>query len=130
LSDTFLTTGVVLAPSACASKPDRSRAVAPTWPEESSVSADFIELRKRFRRFAFPMTVVFLSWYLLYVIASGWARDFMGHELIGNINVGYVFGLLQFASTFFIAWLYERHMEDKVDPLAARIRDELEAGAA
>jgi uncharacterized membrane protein (DUF485 family) len=93
-------------------------------------SADFIELRKRFRRFAFPMTVVFLSWYLLYVIASGWARDFMGHELIGNINVGYVFGLLQFASTFFIAWLYERHMEDKVDPLAARIRDELEAGAA
>lgn len=93
-------------------------------------SADFIELRKRFRRFAFPMTVVFLSWYLLYVIASGWARDFMGHKLIGNINVGYLFGLSQFASTFFIAWLYERHMENKVDPLAATIREELEAGAA
>jgi uncharacterized membrane protein (DUF485 family) len=93
-------------------------------------SAEFIELRKRFRRFAFPMTVVFLSWYLLYVIASGWARDFMGHKLIGNINVGYIFGLLQFLSTFVIAWLYERHMEDKVDPLAARIREEIEAGAA
>lgn len=93
-------------------------------------SAEFTELRKRFRRFAFPMTIVFLSWYLLYVIASGWARDFMGHELIGNINVGYVFGLLQFVSTFAIAWLYERHMEDKVDPLAARIREKLEAGAA
>jgi uncharacterized membrane protein (DUF485 family) len=93
-------------------------------------SAEFTELRKRFRGFAFPMTVVFLSWYLLYVIASGWARDFMGHELIGNINVGYIFGLLQFVSTFFLAWLYERHMEDKVDPLAAKIREELEAGAA
>jgi uncharacterized membrane protein (DUF485 family) len=90
-------------------------------------SDDFIELRKRFRGFAFPMTVVFLSWYLLYVIASGWARDFMGHQLIGNINVGYIFGLSQFASTFFIAWLYERHMENKVDPLAVRIREELEA---
>jgi uncharacterized membrane protein (DUF485 family) len=92
-------------------------------------SEDFIELRKRFRSFAFPMTVVFLSWYLLYVIASGWARDFMGHQLVGNINVGYIFGLSQFASTFFIAWLYERHMDNKVDPLAAQIRDEFEAGA-
>jgi len=89
-------------------------------------SAEFIRLRKAFRRFVFPMTIVFLSWYLLYVLASGWARDFMGHELLGNINVGYVFGLLQFVSTFLIAWLYERHMDNKVDPLAAKIRAELE----
>lgn len=91
-------------------------------------SEEFIELRKRFRAFAFPMTIVFLSWYLLYVLASGYARDFMGHELLGNINVGYVFGLLQFASTFLIAWLYERHMDNKVDPLAERIRADLESG--
>ncbi len=92
-------------------------------------SEDFVELRKRFRSFAFPMTIVFLSWYLLYVLASGYARGFMGHELWGNINVGYVFGLLQFASTFLIAWLYERHMDNKVDPLAARIRESIEGGA-
>jgi uncharacterized membrane protein (DUF485 family) len=90
-------------------------------------SPEFARLRRTYRRFVFPMTAVFLSWYLLYVIASGWARDFMGTELWGNINVGYVFGLLQFVSTFLIAWLYERHMETKVDPLAARIREELEA---
>jgi uncharacterized membrane protein (DUF485 family) len=90
-------------------------------------SPEFVELRRKFRSFAFPMTVVFLSWYLLYVIASGWARDFMGQQVWGNINVGYIFGLLQFVSTFLIAWLYERHMDNKVDPLAARIRDELEA---
>ena len=89
-------------------------------------SAEFIELRKRFRSFAFPMTIVFLSWYLLYVLASGYARDFMGHELIGNINVAYVFGLLQFVSTFLIAWLYERHMDNNVDPLAESIRAEFE----
>ena len=89
-------------------------------------SAEFIELRKRFRSFAFPMTIVFLSWYLLYVLASGYARDFMGHELIGNINVAYVFGLLQFATTFLIAWLYERHMDNKVDPLAESIRADFE----
>ena len=92
-------------------------------------SEEFRRLRKVFRGFVFPMTAVFMSWYLLYVIASGWARDFMGQELWGNINVGYVFGLLQFVSTFLIAWLYERHMDNKVDPLAADIREELEGEA-
>ena len=89
-------------------------------------SDDFCELRSRFRKFAFPMTLVFLAWYLLYVIASGWARDFMGQQLWGNINVAYVFGLLQFVSTFLIACLYERHMNRNVDPLAERVRQELE----
>lgn len=89
-------------------------------------SDDFVELKSRFRRFVFPMTAVFLGWYLLYVVASGWARDFMGQKLLGNINVAYVFGLLQFVSTFLIAWLYSRHMAKNVDPVAARIRNDLE----
>jgi uncharacterized membrane protein (DUF485 family) len=87
---------------------------------------EFANLKRHFRRFVFPMTAVFLGWYLLYVIASGWARDFMGHELWGNINVAYVFGLLQFVSTFLIAWLYERYMIKNVDPLAAQIRSQFE----
>ena len=40
-----------------------------------------------------------------------------------------VFGLLQFATTFLITWLYSRHMNAKVDPLArdleARYREEV-----
>ena len=91
-------------------------------------SEEFARLRKVFRGFVFPMTVVFLAWYLLYVLASGWARDFMGTEVWGNINIAYIFGLLQFVSTFLIAWLYERHMDNKVDPLAAKIRSDLEQG--
>ena len=89
---------------------------------------EFADLKRRFRRFVFPMTLVFLGWYLLYVIASGWARDFMGHQLLGNINVAYVFGLLQFVSTFLIAFLYERYMNKNVDPLAREIRADLEQG--
>lgn len=89
-------------------------------------SEDFRELKKRFRAFVFPMTAVFLGWYLLYVIASGWARDFMAQKLIGNINVALLFGVLQFVSTFLIAYLYERHMDNKVDPIAARVRGDLE----
>ncbi|GAA3987257.1 DUF485 domain-containing protein [Actinomadura viridis] len=90
-------------------------------------SAEFQELRRRFRRFAFPMTAAFLAWYLLYVVLSGWARDFMGTSVVGFINVAMVFGLLQFVSTFLIAWLYARHAERSLDPLADQVRASVEA---
>ena len=86
--------------------------------DELHESADFIELRKRFLRFVVPATVAFLSWYLLYVVMSNWADDFMSKQVVGHINVALVFGLLQFASTFLIAWLYSRYMNRNVDQLA------------
>ena len=79
---------------------------------------EFSELRSKFRRFVFPATAAFMSWYLLYVVMSMWAHDFMSKQVVGNINVALVFGLLQFASTFLIAWLYGRYMNKNVDPLA------------
>ena len=72
-------------------------------------TAEFEELRRRFRRFVFPATVAFLSWYLLYVVLSTYARDFMDVKVIGHINVALVFGLLQFVTTFLIAWWYARY---------------------
>ncbi|WP_423229125.1 DUF485 domain-containing protein [Thermostaphylospora chromogena] len=72
------------------------------------------------------MTAAFLAWYLLYVVLSGWARDFMGTELFGNINIALIFGLLQFVSTFGIAWAYSRHAEKKLDPIADKLRHEVE----
>ena len=85
---------------------------------------EFHELRRRYRGFAFPATIAFLSWYLLYVVMSNWATDFMSHKLWGNINVALVFGLLQFVTTFLIAWLYARYMKAKVDPLARDLEAE------
>lgn len=93
--------------------------------EHVQESPDFVELRKRFRDFAFPMTGAFLGWYLLYVILSGWARGFMGTKVIGHINVALIFGFLQFVSTFLIAWLYSRHAQNKLDPLAAKVHEEI-----
>jgi uncharacterized membrane protein (DUF485 family) len=89
--------------------------------EELHDSADFDDLRRRYRSFVIPATVAFLAWYLLYVVMSNWAHDFMSTKLVGNINVALVFGLLQFASTFLIAWLYARHMNTHVDPAARRL---------
>ena len=92
-------------------------------------SPEFAELRKTLRGFIFPMTVAFFLWYALYVILSAYARDFMGTKVVGNINVALIFGLLQFASTFLIAWLYSRFAGRRLDPVADKIRSEMEGGA-
>ncbi|GAA4560249.1 DUF485 domain-containing protein [Planotetraspora kaengkrachanensis] len=94
--------------------------------EEMQASEQFQELRRRYRSWAFPMTVAFLAWYLLYVVLSGFARGFMGTKLLGEINVALVFGVLQFVSTFLIAWAYSRHAAAKLDPLADELRAQVE----
>jgi len=86
--------------------------------DELHASKEFVELRSRYRRFAFPATIAFLAWYLLYVVMSNWAHDFMSTTIVGHVNVALVFGLLQFATTFAIAWLYARYMDRDVDPIA------------
>ena len=86
-------------------------------------TGEFVELRRRFRRFVFPATVGFLLWYLLYVVMSNWATDFMSQQVVGHINVALIFGILQFISTFVIAWLYARYMNRRVDPLAHQLDD-------
>jgi uncharacterized membrane protein (DUF485 family) len=90
-------------------------------------SADFIELRRRYRSFVIPATIAFLSWYLLYVVMSNWAADFMSKSVIGNVHVGLVFGVLQFVSTFVLAYLYSRFANAKLDPLARKLNDEYNA---
>ena len=91
-------------------------------------TAEFRDLRRRYRGFAIPWTIAFLTWYLLYVVMSNWAEDFMNHKLWGNINVALVFGLLQFVSTFLIAWLYARYADRKLDPVAEEIHARLTDG--
>jgi uncharacterized membrane protein (DUF485 family) len=93
---------------------------------EVQQSAEFARLRRTVRSFVFPMTVAFFLWYALYVLLSAYARGFMGVKLFGNINVALLFGLLQFATTFLIAWYYSRYAAQRIDPLADQIRDELE----
>jgi uncharacterized membrane protein (DUF485 family) len=84
-------------------------------------TAEFVELRRRFRRFVYPATIGFLLWYLLYVVMSNWATDFMSQKVVGNINVALIFGILQFISTFAIAYAYARYMNRQVDPLARQL---------
>ncbi len=111
--------------------PPAEAAKTPTVPPTRNYVAvaqsdEFGGLRRSLRRFVFPMTVAFFLWYALYVLLSAYARDFMGLRIVGNINVALVFGLLQFVSTFLIAWLYSRYADKHLDPVADKIRADLD----
>ncbi|MFD3593350.1 DUF485 domain-containing protein [Nocardia sp. NPDC058640] len=93
-------------------------------------SPQFQELRTRLRRFIFPMTALFLVWYLSYVLLGAYAHDFMATKVFGNVNVGLLLGLGQFVSTFLITGLYVRFANRELDPRAAAIREELEGDRA
>jgi uncharacterized membrane protein (DUF485 family) len=94
---------------------------------EVQQSAEFGELRHTYRSFAFPLTVAFIVWYLLYVLLSNYAGGFMGTKVVGNINVALVLGLAQFITTFLIAWFYARHAAARIDPRAEAIKSRMEA---
>ncbi|MET8570958.1 DUF485 domain-containing protein [Streptomyces sp. NPDC004783] len=111
--------------------PSKEEHRLPSTEEFSEVqqSAEFAELRRSFRSFAFPLTIAFVAWYLLYVLLSNYAGGFMGTKLFGNINVAFVLGIAQFVTTFLIAWWYSRHAAAKLDPKAEAIKSRMEGGA-
>ncbi|MFJ6013662.1 DUF485 domain-containing protein [Streptomyces sp. NPDC092952] len=106
--------------------PDRPTTEAFLATQESE---EFGELRRSYRSFAFPLTIAFVLWYLLYVLLSNYAGGFMGTKVFGNINVAFVFGIAQFVTTFLIAWFYSRHAAAKLDPKAEAIKSRMEADA-
>ncbi len=97
---------------------------------EVQQSPEFVALRRTLRRFVFPMTAFFLSWYGLYLLLGVLAHDFMGTKVWGNINVGLLLGLAQFVTTFAITGLYIRFANRDLDPQAEAIRARLEGGHA
>jgi uncharacterized membrane protein (DUF485 family) len=106
--------------------PTERKLLTPEEYRTAQQSPEFVELRRRFRSFAVPMTVAFLAWYLLYVLLSTYAHDFMATKVFGNINIGLLLGLGQFVSTFLITTLYVRHASRSTDPIADEMRDRLE----
>ncbi|MGH3972982.1 MAG: DUF485 domain-containing protein [Pseudonocardiaceae bacterium] len=89
-------------------------------------SAEFATLRRKLRTFVFPMTAFFLGWYFLYVLLAAFAPEFMATRVTGNINLGLIIGLLQFVSTFAITMIYVRFANKNLDPVAGRIREQIE----
>ncbi len=85
-------------------------------------SLAFQRIRHSYRSFVFPVSGVFLSWYLLYVAAQAAAPGLMRTPVAGPVNVAWLLGLLQFATTFLLTWLYARNARTKRDRAALSLR--------
>ncbi|QUH00022.1 DUF485 domain-containing protein [Saccharopolyspora erythraea] len=87
-------------------------------------SAEFRHLRSRVKWFVFPMTAFFIVWYLGYVVLAAYLPEFMATRLWGEVNVGLVMGVGQFATTLIITGMYVRFARKHMDPEVEEIRRE------
>lgn len=109
------------------SDPEERRLLTPEEYRAAQDSPEFVELKRRFRRFAFPMTVAFFTWYVAYLLLSTYATDLMSTRVFGNVNLGLLLGLGQFVTTFVITHVYVAHANRQTDPIADEMRGRLEA---
>lgn len=76
----------------------------------SQVEAEpqFRELVAAKRRFIVPATVFFIVYYFALPILVGYFPGVMDRDVVGSINLAYLFALSQFAMAWLVMWLYVR----------------------
>jgi len=93
-----------------------------------AVRLDLEELARRRRRFVLPLLIGALSSYGLVLLAFAYWPGLVRREVVGAFNVAYLFAVSQFVMTFVVGLVYSSWARRVADPLAARIRRELERG--
>jgi uncharacterized membrane protein (DUF485 family) len=87
--------------------------------------ADWRRLREA-RRLPKAAALAVVAAYLVFAVLATEASGLMGARVAGHLNVGLGLILLQCAATVLIVWWYARHARAKIDPLAERVRTDLE----
>ena len=70
--------------------------------------SDFRELVREKRNFIIPATIFFLVYYFGFLILVGYFPDVVDVNVIGNINIAYLFALSQFIMAWIVMALYVR----------------------
>jgi uncharacterized membrane protein (DUF485 family) len=73
---------------------------------------EFRELVASKRRFIVPATVFFIVYYFALPLLVGYWPGVMSREVIGRINLAYLFALSQFAMAWLVMALYVRRARD------------------
>ncbi len=83
--------------------------------EKSPVNWDELEAKPEFRsllgrkaRFIVSATIFFMSYYLALPILVGYFPDLMKKQVLGKVNIAYVFALSQFLMAWIVAFIYVR----------------------
>jgi len=73
--------------------------------------------------------IFFVIYYFLLPISVGFFPEIMKKQVIGSINLAYLFALSQFFMAWILAYLYVQKANKVFDPLAEEIIKEVKGGA-
>ncbi|MEU4890594.1 MULTISPECIES: DUF485 domain-containing protein [Streptomyces] len=94
----------------------------PSVYEQLRADPRMARLRAARRRPLFRVTGTVTGLYLLTALLANHARDLMGAQIAGPLNVGLLLGLAQCATTVWAALWYARYARTELDPDADRLR--------
>ena len=80
----------------------------PTDWDRVASNQEFKDLMAAKVRFVVPATIFFIVFYFSLPVLVGWFPDLMKTQVIGVVNIAYLFALSQFFVAWFIAYLYVR----------------------
>ncbi len=81
------------------------------------------------RRFILPATLFFVVYYFALPVLVGYFPEAMGRDVVGNVNVAYLFALSQFFMAWILMVMYIRRAR-VFDAQAERIASRAHAGGA
>ena len=66
----------------------------------------FKELRRAKLSFIWPVTLLFVAFYLLLPLLAGYAKPLMSKYVVGFVTFGYAYGLIYYLVAWGLAFLY------------------------
>lgn len=90
---------------------------------------EFRELVAAKRRFILPATLFFVVYYFALPVLVGYFPEMMGRDVVGNVNIAYLFALSQFFMAWILMVMYVRRARG-FDVQAERIAARAHAGGA
>ena len=96
--------------------------------EEIERDADFRELVQAKRGFIFPATIFFIVYYFALPVLVGYWPEAMSRDVVGEVNVAYLFALSQFVMAWIIMAMYVRRAK-VFDAMVARLIARVRGGA-
>lgn len=107
-----------------ANQPGAHPPPAPDW-EAIESGGEFRELVNAKRSFIFPATAFFIVYYFALPILVGYFPELMSRDVVGEVNIAYLFALSQFIMAWVIMVMYVRRartFDGMVDQLISRTR--------
>lgn len=88
-----------------------------------SESKEFRQLKSSKSAFVWPITILFVLYYLSLPILAGYAKPLMNSYVIGSITFGYLYAVAQFFVAWILAFIYVGRAR-RFDESARKLHDE------